>query len=256
MGSLVCFTGTPRCDAMTISRGRCRNSSGRPFHPPGRRATGRRTVEGGCADAKDGGYPPYRSRAIVATVGWYRILKEPIYARSQSHYSRRGLAARRHSRMLEPRHVDAHRERYADPDRRDCNSTPVATATPVPTATPTPGSGSPTPSPSPTASASSTPGGSGIVLSPTSLDFPGQSGGPSGCSDSQSFTASEAGVSTFTAVSSNTSEVTVTSPSSGGLFTATQPASNTSTAETSITVSDGLGHTAVELVGFSEICLP
>ncbi len=101
------------------------------------------------------------------------------------------------------------------------------------------------------------------MLSTTYVSLPGEGGfyGVSGCPSSYfstTFSASEAGVSSFTATSSNTAAVTVTSPSAaGGVFTVTEVSGLTSTptTATTITVKDGLGHSAIEQVDFNEVCL-
>jgi hypothetical protein len=86
-------------------------------------------------------------------------------------------------------------------------------------------------------------------------DSPSSSGCPTAGYYQQTFTASESGVSTFTAVSQNTSEVTVSPPSGSGTFTVTdQVAGNTAT---SILVSDGNGHTnSLPITFMYNVCLP
>ena len=121
---------------------------------------------------------------------------------------------------------------------------PTATPTATPTTAPT---NTPSPSPSPTSSSSA------IVLNPTSVVV-----GPvgSGCTQTAQFVASEAGYNgSFSAVSNNTSVVTVTpTQAPGGSFTVTS-ATSQSQQSTTITVSDTLGHTASEPATIA-ICLP
>ncbi len=85
----------------------------------------------------------------------------------------------------------------------------------------------------------------------------GLGNGTSGCptsSYSQTFTASETGVTSFTAVSQNPSQVTV-SPASGTTFTATEPTSNTNTTQATILISDGRGNSTTAKVDFDVACL-
>ena len=110
------------------------------------------------------------------------------------------------------------------------NPSATPTPTPMPTATPTP-----TPSPTPTPN---------FLVTPNTLNFAGPAPQPT-----QTFTASESGVPSFTAVSSNTSIATVTP--SGTTFTVTAGATQ---GTAFITVSDGLGgHATVTVnVGASQ----
>jgi len=122
--------------------------------------------------------------------------------------------------------------------------TPVGTATPIPTATPAPTA-------TPTATAS--PSGSGIQLTPSTVNpIPAQGG----CvAHDAGFTASETGYAgMFSAVSNDTTKATVSPSSSSGAFTVHAVANGTST---TITVTDTLGHTATENVVIqNNVCLP
>ena len=140
---------------------------------------------------------------------------------------------------------------------------PLSYTSPTPAAS---GAASTAPTTAPTTGPTTAPTSSAITIAyydqgvnAVSLPNPnGLGNGTSGCptsSYSQTFTASETGVTSFTAVSQNPSQVTV-SPASGTTFTATEPTSNTNTMQATILISDGRGNSTTAKVDFDVACLP
>ena len=155
----------------------------------------------------------------------------------------------------------------------------AATPTPTPTATPTAGpttapttaptaTATPTLAPTTAPTATATP-----TLAPTTAPtptititvqnnfdafvFPGSlsAGGCPASDYSVTFVASETGVTSFTAVSSNSSQVAISAGSNAATFVATVPTNNTNFANGSIVVKDPSGNSVTSPVTFNLVCL-
>jgi len=128
-------------------------------------------------------------------------------------------------------------------------ATVAPTASPVATVAPT-ASPKATVAPSPTPSMAA----NGIVFNPTRVVVAAQKQACTRTSDT--FTASEAGYTgTFTAVSNNTSIVTVSPAVSTGSFTVTSVTTMNGGLDASITVTDALGRSA-NVQAYISTCLP
>jgi len=87
--------------------------------------------------------------------------------------------------------------------------------------------------------------------------FPGSlsAGGCPASDYSVTFVASETGVTSFTAVSSNSSQVAISAGSNAATFVATVPTNNTNFANGSIVVKDPSGNSVTSPVTFNLVCL-
>ena len=138
---------------------------------------------------------------------------------------------------------------------------PTATATPTlaPTTAPT---ATATPTLAPTTAPTATPTGTPTITITVQNNFdafvfPGSlsAGGCPASDYSVTFVASETGVTSFTAVSSNSSQVAISAGSNAATFVATVPTNNTNFANGSIVVKDPSGNSVTSPVTFNLVCL-